>query len=192
MGGARPRRLSAEDFDGREEEKDVVKEALTVKKSLVSRMPRSQSRLTSWSLVHPTAGRLVLVVSEDAPHKVRSIALEHCKATTREYSLWRVAKSHGDPEDTRLLSRARLLPKICSCSRGQNNTNSYALSTCSRRCPLSLCLSHSHCSKGFPRALGTCNRTIELYMCMIWATGESCPTDEKLSVISHRKYRKAT
>ena len=55
----------------------------------------------------------------------------------------------------------------------------YALATVP---PLSLCLSHTRCSKGFPRALSTCNRVMVLYMYSIWATGESHPTDEQLSV----------
>ena len=51
IGGARPQRLHAEAFGGRERERDGVEEALTVTKSPVSRMARSSSRVASWPLV---------------------------------------------------------------------------------------------------------------------------------------------
>ena len=67
--------------------------------------------------------RFVLRIDENSLRRVRCTALGHHEAATREYSLRSVAKSHGGPKDTILITGARLSRKICSHSQGQKNTN---------------------------------------------------------------------
>ena len=117
----------------------------------------------------PCVYRLVLVISEDTSYEERCTALTHNGAATRECPLSRVAESHGDPRVSTY--RSRVLRGL-QCRRKwaralKARTMLIALHALARVLPLSLSLS--------------------LYMYSIWATGESCPTDEQLSVTPVRQ-----